>query len=297
MLFPELQHLLHFVGVQLHPLAAKLHQWRFGIDELLPLLLAHRFAANGQFVLILHQGVEGKVAFGFVVSPEGFALGLQPYLGPLLSLRRPPSRNNNLVARFLQYPSRLLQKFKGRVQIDKNAHGLVGFQPPPEAGIDARGVAQVQQQVLLEALAKLFLQFLLLAGAQSPEVPQGNAQGGIVFGGHQEENLPRLFFSERFLQLKIKVEGGVGMGATDAIAPGLPLLILLQLLRRLPGPLQIGLQTRLQQRTIDFFQEALSRRRRRDNSLQQAFREMAQQPLAIVKPERLRRLSKASGTG
>ena len=119
--------MLHFGLVQLHPLAPKLHQRRFGLHQLCPFVRANGAIANGQLIAILHQGVDGKVAFGVVVAARRFALGLEPHLGPLPPLGGPPGGHHHPISGILQHPGRLFEEVKGGVEIDKNPHGLVGL--------------------------------------------------------------------------------------------------------------------------------------------------------------------------
>ena len=46
LLLPEVQHLLHLLSIQLHPLTTKLHQGAFRLHQLPPLLFTHRLVAN-----------------------------------------------------------------------------------------------------------------------------------------------------------------------------------------------------------------------------------------------------------
>ena len=43
---PELQELLHFIAIQLHPLTSELNQGCFSIDQLFPLLFRNNLPAN-----------------------------------------------------------------------------------------------------------------------------------------------------------------------------------------------------------------------------------------------------------
>ena len=111
-LLPELQQLLHLVPFQFDPLAAKLHQRRFGIHQLFPFLGAHHLVTNRQFIAILHDRVQGEIAFS--CRRHGFALADgKPDFGPTAPFRRPPGRHDDLEAGIFQHPGMLFQEGKG----------------------------------------------------------------------------------------------------------------------------------------------------------------------------------------
>ena len=153
---PELQQLLHAVPVQLHPLPAELDQGCFGRDQLLPLCLADHLAVDRQLVVVVDHRVQAEVAAGLRRGPllarsDGCA---QPDLHSAATLGSPPGRHHDRIAGVFEHPGAVFQEGEGLLQGEPEPDGLGRLQPAPDLRVNARGVAQAQQHVLVEVLAE-----------------------------------------------------------------------------------------------------------------------------------------------